>query len=79
MTEKTCSVCNRNFSLNDNLAGLVFNNKHFVCEDCCTNKSDDDVISSAKTTMQSSQNGMPIVLWLIHEQNKNKPLMSSKK
>lgn len=29
--------------------------------------------------MQSSNNGMPIGLWLIHEENKNKTMMTVKK
>jgi len=29
--------------------------------------------------MQSSENGMPIALWLIHEQNKEKTMMTVKK
>ncbi len=29
--------------------------------------------------MKSSTDGMPIALWLVHEQNKDKTMMSAKK
>ena len=79
MTEKTCSVCSRKISLVDNPSGLVFNDEHFICEECCNDHSEEEIFSLTKNVMQSPQNGMPIALWLIHEQNKDKPLMSSKK
>ena len=79
MPEKTCSICSRKILLSKNHSGLVFNDEHFVCEDCCTDHSKEDMMSWTKSTMQSPQNGMPIALWLIHEQNKDKPMMSSKK
>jgi len=60
-------------SLNENLSGLVFNDEHFLCEDCC---SEEDLSNWTKTVMQDSQNGMPIALWLIHEQNKDKTMMT---
>ena len=43
------------------------------------NHSDEAIERWTKTVMQSSQNGMPIALWLIHEQNKGKTMMSSEK
>ena len=79
MPEKTCSICSRKILLSKNHSGLVFNDEHFVCEDCCTDHSEEDMMSWTKSNMQSPQNGMPIALWLIHEQNKDKPMMSSKK
>ena len=79
MTEKTCVKCSRKISLNENLYGLVFNDEIFLCEDCCNKHSDKDLINWTRTIMQSPQNGMPIALWLIHEQNKNKIIMSGSK
>ncbi|UCH71428.1 MAG: hypothetical protein JSW62_03245 [Thermoplasmatales archaeon] len=79
MSEETCSLCSRKISLNENPSGLVFNDEHFVCEDCCANQSEEDMANWTKSVMQSPQNGMPIGLWLIHEQNKNKTMMSIKK
>lgn len=32
-----------------------------------------------KTIMQSPHDGMPIAVWLLHEQNKGKPMMTFKK
>jgi hypothetical protein len=79
MPEKTCSICKREISLINNPSGLVFNDEHFVCEDCCTKHSEEKIISWTKNIMQSPDNGMPIGLWLIHEQNKDKFMMITKK
>lgn len=76
--EKICSVCLRNFSLSQNPSGLVFLDKHFVCEDCCDSRTN-EISNFTKTIMQSPNNGMPIALWLLHEQNKNKTMMTVKK
>ena len=77
--EKTCSLCNRKIVLSENLSGLVFNDEHFLCEDCCEHNSEDELMNWTKTIMQDPTKGMPIALWLIHEQNKNKTMMSSTK
>ena len=79
MTEKTCMKCNQQITLSKNLSGLVFEDEHFLCEDCSTNHSEKEISKLTKTIMQSPQNGMPIALWLIHEQNKDKTMMSFKK
>jgi len=79
MPEKTCLICSQNISLSSNLSGLVFNDEHFICEDCCESHSDEDMRLLTKTIMQSPEDGMPVALWLIHEQNKDKPLMTIKK
>jgi hypothetical protein len=78
-TEKICSVCSRRFSLLDNRSGLVFGDEHFVCQDCCDTRSNDEITRLTKTSMILPTNGMPIGLWLIHEQNKNKTMMTVKK
>ncbi len=79
MSVKTCSICSQEISLNENPSGLVFNDEHFVCEDCCSSHSEEDIMNWTRSIMQSPESGMPIALWLIHEQNKDKPLMSTKK
>ena len=79
MPEKICDVCSSKISLSQNPSGLVFNDKHFVCEDCCTKHSDEELKNLTKTIMHTSENGMPIGLWLIHEQNKDKTMMTVKK
>lgn len=79
MPEKMCSICKKTISLHDHQSGLVFEDKFFVCEDCCKTHSEEEIIEWSKTIMQSPERGMPIGLWLIHEQNKHKPLFSTKK
>lgn len=59
--------------------GLVFGDEYFVCEDCCSKHSKEELNNLAKSTMQNPESGMPIALWLIHEQNKDKTMMTVKK
>ena len=77
MSEKTCSICSKKISLSENPSGLVFNDEHFICEDCCSDHSEEEISIWTKNVMQNPENGMPIALWLIHEQNKDKHLMIS--
>ena len=79
MSEKTCDVCSKKISLDHNHLGLVFNDEHFVCQDCCTTHSNEELRNLTKTVMHTTENGMPIGLWLIHEQNKDKTMMTVKK
>jgi len=52
--------------------GLVFNDKFFICEDCRTNTSDQEMMEWSQSIMRGPGVGMPISLWLINEQNKDK-------
>ena len=80
MPEKTCEICSRKISLNEHPLGLVFEDKVFICEECCDTHSRDELTGKLnKTVMQPSINGMPIAVWLIHEQNKDKTMMTVKK
>ncbi|RLF27104.1 MAG: hypothetical protein DRN08_01435 [Thermoplasmata archaeon] len=79
MPEKTCVLCKNKFSLETNQHGLVFDDRFFVCEECCNITSEEDLINWTKTVMHTPSTGMPIALWLIHEQNKDKPMFSRKK
>ena len=79
MPEKTCQICSRKISLHENPSGLVFKDNMFVCEDCTKKHSHEEIKEFTKTTMQDQFNGMPIGLWLIHEQNKDKVMMTVKK
>ena len=81
MFEKTCSICSRKILLSENPSGLVFNDEIFICEDCCKKHSREEIFNLTKTIMQNpnSTTGMPIALWLIHEQNKDKTMMTVKK
>jgi hypothetical protein len=72
ISEKTCEMCKQKFHLQDHQLGLVFDDKFFICEDCRTNTPEEDIIEWSQTTMRTSVAAMPISLWLIQEQNKNK-------
>jgi len=79
MPEKTCSICQNTFHLHEHQKGLVFDDKLFVCEECCSDRSEQDMMEWSRSVMQKPESGMPIALWLIHEQNKNKPMFSKQK
>ena len=72
-------VCNKKILLKEHPLGLVFQDRHFVCETCNDKHSKETISKLTKTIMQSSESGMPIALWLIHEQNRNKTMMTVKK
>jgi len=69
-------ICSQKMLLDEHPLGLVFKDKHFVCESCSSKHSKEEISKLTKTIMQSQYNGMPIALWLIHEQNKDKTMMT---
>jgi hypothetical protein len=77
--EKICSICSKKFHLYENLSGLVFKDELFICEDCNDKHSSEELKRLTKTIMQDPFKGMPIGLWLIHEQNKDKTIMTVKR
>ena len=76
--EKKCDLCNRDMTLKTNLSGLVYDDKHFLCEQCHDNHSNEELDDWIKTKIKDPKKGMPISLWLIHEQNKDKTFMTKK-
>jgi len=70
--QKTCEMCKHTFHLNEHQRGLVFNDKFFICQDCQTHTSNQEIIEWTQGVMRRLEFGMPISLWLIHEQNKDK-------
>ena len=66
-------------SLNEHLSVLVFGDEHFVCEDCCSHHTDEELEDWTRSIMHSPHSGMPIALWIVHEQNKGKTMMSINK
>lgn len=77
MEKKICGVCNQDFSLEENRLGVVFDDDLFICEDCHQKMNDDEKKQCFYSTiMRIPRKEMPIALWLIQEQNKDKPFMS---
>jgi len=79
LTIKKCEICEKDFELQKNRLGLVVDDHHFICEDCNIQLTEDDREHLSVSVMHSEVKEMPIALWLIQEQNKDKPLMSMKK
>jgi hypothetical protein len=76
---KKCEICEKDFNLLHNRLGLVIDEHHFICESCNKELTDDDREHLPVSVMQSDIKEMPIALWLIQEQNKDKPFMSCKR
>lgn len=79
MLEKICDICSKKINLYDHPLGLVFEDQIFICQDCSIKHSQKELSKLTKTIMQSPHNGMPIALWIIHEQNRDKTMMTVKK
>jgi len=76
---QTCEMCKQTFPLNEHHMGLVFNDKIFICQDCRTQTSDQEIMEWTQSIMRHPEIGMPIPLWLIHEQNRDKLLLIHRK
>jgi len=76
---KKCEICEQEFDLTANRRGLVLDDHHFICESCNSHLTDDDLENISSSVMHSDLKEMPIALWLIQEQNKDKSFMSIKK
>jgi len=80
MGKKICGVCNQGFNLEENRLGVVFDDHFFVCEDCSRHMDDDEKQNFFNSTvMHIPRKEMPIALWLIQEENKDKPFMTVKR
>jgi len=79
MVLRVCGVCKTEIDLNEHQSGLVFDDNIFVCSDCCNNSTEDELAIWSQSIMRKPGTGMPISLWLIHEQNKGKPMLSKTK
>ena len=79
MVERTCEICKHKIDLNEHQSGLVFDDHIFICEPCSSHTPEEKIKEWTQSTMHCSETGMPIALWLIKEQNKDKPMFSKKK
>ena len=77
MENKICKVCDKHFSLDDNKLGIVLDDEFFICEKCY--EIHDDFEQIVPSISHSLPKKMPIALWLIQEQNKDKHFMSIKR
>jgi len=76
--EKTCEMCKNKFHLQEHQLGLVIDDKFFVCEDCRSHTPEHEIVEWSRSIMHCSGAAMPIALWLIQEQNKNKAPFSKR-
>ncbi|MCX6664800.1 MAG: hypothetical protein NT038_01880 [Euryarchaeota archaeon] len=79
MVERTCEKCKHIIDLNEHKSGLVFEDKMFICEPCSNHTPEQEIKELSQSVMHRSGTGIPIALWLVHEQNKDKRMFSKKK
>ena len=79
MVLRECEICKNKINLDMHPSGLVFDDHIFICQKCCDNKSEEEITEWSESKMRQPGCGMPIALWLIHEQNKDKQMMSRQK
>ena len=72
-------VCSRRVRLRENPDGLMFGDEHFLCQSCNHKQPEEKIQKWTSTIMQNPTKGMPVSLWLIHEENKDKTIMTSNK
>jgi hypothetical protein len=72
-------MCKTQIDLRENQGGLVFDDQLFVCETCTSHNSEEDLMEWSTKMLQHSGSGMPIALWLIHENNRDKPLFTKRR
>lgn len=76
--EKTCELCKNKFHLQEHQSGLVIDDRFFICDDCRSQKAEKEIIEWSQSIMHASGTAMPIALWLIQEENKNKEPFSKR-
>lgn len=79
MTKKVCKICNKDMDLHQNRSGVVIDNKFFICEQCHETADVEEEGFDLSSIMSAKHKEMPIALWMIQEQNKDKTFMSIKK
>jgi len=71
-------MCKHKFHLDEHENGLVIDDRFFICGDCRSQKPEQEIMEWSKSIMHCSGSPMPIALWLIQEQNKNKAPFSKR-
>ena len=79
MTTKWCGICKNEIDVNEEQGGLVFDDQWFVCEHCVGHTPEEKIRDWSSKMAGSPGCGMPIALWLIQENNKDKPMFSKKR
>ena len=59
---KICGICNNEINLREHLDGLVVDDEHFICKDCCVNAEKEVLTNFVKEKNPGSVR--PIMLWL---------------
>lgn len=68
MSEKrSCGFCDEHFLLHENHTGLVLNDNHFLCANCCSNNPNEKIINWAKLNSDETISLRPIHVWMIEK------------
>lgn len=60
-----CGMCNSEIELNAHQDGLVVNDEHFICTNCCINTDKSELMNFVKEKSQGFNNVRPIMRWLL--------------
>lgn len=66
---KTCGICNNKIDIREHLDGLVVNDEHFICKNCCINTKKVVLTNFVKDKSMPDGSVRSIMLWL-WEQNR---------
>jgi hypothetical protein len=69
-THGSCDICEQEFEFEKNLSGLVIQDKIFLCEKCCQNASNDNLMNLTKSKSANPKDVRPIALWLMDNSNR---------
>lgn len=71
-SQGVCDFCKKEIFFDENLSGLVIFNKFFVCEECCTNTTNNDLSYWAEMKNAKLTDIKPIALWQMEEKHKTR-------
>lgn len=69
--EKTCSFCENIFSLKEHSTGLVLNDEHFICTNCCQNNDINKIKTWAIVKSDELPKLRPIHIWMLEQESKD--------
>lgn len=65
---KMCSMCNNEVELQKHPDGLIVNDEHIICQNCCINTEKELLTNFIKEKSMGSNKVRPIMLWLFEKQ-----------
>ena len=67
-----CDLCGQDIIFNENLSGLILQNKFFACEECCIAAKNELLDRWIKNRNAKTEDVKPIAFWLMQEKHKTR-------